>query len=116
MLIIDDILAAPFKGLIWIFREIQEAAEQEQAGEADRITAQLSELYMRLETGEITEAEFEAREKELLDRLDQIQLRQTLKEASARTQPKKKQPGAKKAKMAGPSRRKGPKRSPAAHP
>jgi hypothetical protein len=102
MLIVDDILTAPFKGLIWLCREIHEAAEQEQAGEADRLTAQLSELYMRLETGQITEAEFDTREKELLDRLDQIQQQTTIKEAAVRPQPQKKKARRKKrTKMAG---------------
>ncbi len=72
MFIVDDILTAPFKGLYWIFKEIQEAVEEEQAGEADRITVQLSELYMMLETGKMTEEEFDAAEKLLLDRLDVI--------------------------------------------
>jgi hypothetical protein len=72
MLIVDDILAAPFKGLFWIFQEIRNAAFEEQVGETDRITAQLSELYMMLETGRMTEAEFDAAEKALLDRLDAI--------------------------------------------
>jgi Gas vesicle protein G len=72
MFIVDDILTAPFKGLYWIFKEIRGAVEEEQAGEADRITAQLSELYMMLETGKMTEEEFDAAEKVLLDRLDAI--------------------------------------------
>ena len=73
MLLIDDILTFPIKGIFWIFREIHNAAQQEQAGEADRITTALTELYMSLETGRITEAEFDAREQELLDRLEQLQ-------------------------------------------
>jgi len=72
MFIVDDILTAPFKGIYWIFKEIHNAALEDQAGEADRITAQLSELYMMLETGKMTEAEFDAAEKALLDRLDVI--------------------------------------------
>ena len=75
MLIVDDILTAPFTGIYWIFKEIHNAALQEQVGEADRITAQLSELYMMLETGRMTEAEFDAEEKRLLDRLDAIKER-----------------------------------------
>ena len=75
MLIVDDILTAPFKGIYWIFKEIHNAALEDQAGEADRITAQLSELYMMLETGKMTEAEFDAAEKALLDRLDAIKER-----------------------------------------
>jgi hypothetical protein len=72
MFIIDDILLAPFHGLFWIFREIRNAAQQECANEAETITAELSELYMMLETGRITESEFDAREKELLDRLEKL--------------------------------------------
>jgi len=78
MLIIDDILMFPIKSILWMFREIHNAAQQELATEAETITAELSELYMMLETGRITEAEFDAREKELLDRLDEIQERGSL--------------------------------------
>ena len=73
MFLIDDVLLAPIHGVVWLGRQIQDAAEEDQAGEADRITAQLSELYMKLETGQITEAEFDAQEKVLLDRLDRLQ-------------------------------------------
>ena len=73
MLIIDDIVLSPFRSIVWIFKKIHEAAEEEIEKQGERLTAQLSELYMMLETGKITEAEFEEREKELLDRLDEIE-------------------------------------------
>jgi hypothetical protein len=73
MFLIDDILLAPAKGVLWVFQEIHDAAQQEMAGESEAITAALSELYMRLETEQITEAEFDAQEKVLLDRLDRLQ-------------------------------------------
>ena len=73
MFLIDDILLAPAKGVLWVFREINDAAQQELAGESETITAALSELYMRLETGQITETEFDAQETALLDRLDRLQ-------------------------------------------
>jgi hypothetical protein len=73
MFLIDDILMSPAKGLLWVFREIHDAAQQELAGESENITAALSELYMRLETEQITEAEFDAQETTLLDRLDRLQ-------------------------------------------
>lgn len=75
MLIVDDLLLFPFRRLLWIFREIHNAAQQGLVNEAEAITFDLSELYMMLETGRISESEFEAREKELLDRLDTIQER-----------------------------------------
>jgi hypothetical protein len=85
MFLIDDLLLAPAKGVLWIFKEIHEAAEQELAGESDAITAALTELYMKLDTGQITEVEFDSQEKILLDRLDRLQ---TQEEAAAT--PKKK--------------------------
>lgn len=75
MLLIDDILMAPAHGLMWVFKEIHHAVGEEQANEAEAITARLSALYMMLETGQLTEAEFDAAEKELLDRLDAVKER-----------------------------------------
>lgn len=75
MFLIDNILLAPARGLLAIFREIDQAARQEFENESDAIRTELSELYMMLETGRIQEEEFDAREKELLDRLDVIQAR-----------------------------------------
>ena len=77
MFIVDDILLSPVRGILWIFRELHNSAQQEMENEAESITAELSDLYMMLETGKITESEFDAREKELLDRLDEIQDQET---------------------------------------
>ena len=76
MFLLDDILLSPVKGLLWVFREIQAAAEAAQTEEKDDITTRLSELYMELETGRITEAQFDEREKALLDRLDTLDERE----------------------------------------
>lgn len=73
MFLLDDILTAPLKGVLWIFKEIVRAAEEEQAAEADRIKDRLRELYMQLETGQLSEAEFDEEERQLLDRLDELE-------------------------------------------
>ncbi len=70
MLLIDDILLFPVHAVTWITREIHDAAQQEVANEGDTIRTELSELYMMLETGRISEEEFSAQEARLLDRLD----------------------------------------------
>lgn len=72
MLIVDDLLLFPINGLLWVFNEIYDAADQELHNESDAITAQLQQLYAMLEAGDITEAEFDHQEAELLDRLDEI--------------------------------------------
>ena len=72
MFVVDDLLMAPARGLLWIFQEIHRAAQEEQVTDAESITAELSALYMRLETGKLTEEEFDSEEKLLLERLDRI--------------------------------------------
>ena len=72
MLLVDDLLLAPFSGLLWIVEKVHDAAREEMAHEADAITEELRQLYLTLEAKQITEADFDARERELLDRLDAI--------------------------------------------
>lgn len=73
MVFVDDLLMLPLRSVLWIFREIHNAAEAELANQAESITAELSNLYMRLETGRISEEEFGIEEKALLDRFDRSQ-------------------------------------------
>ena len=77
MLLIDDILLFPINSIFWVFRRIHETVKNTFDTEIEDITAELSEIYMMLETGILTEAEFNVREKELLDRLDELQDRDT---------------------------------------
>ncbi|WP_295389007.1 gas vesicle protein GvpG [uncultured Thiodictyon sp.] len=72
MLLVDDLLAAPINGILWVFREIENAAKEEQRSRRDAIMASLSALYISLEQGEITEEVFDAREQSLLDDLDAL--------------------------------------------
>lgn len=73
MFIVDNILFSPVKGVLWIMKELHKHVQQEQAAEAERLTARLSELYMLLETGQLTAEEFDEQETQILDRLDEIQ-------------------------------------------
>lgn len=71
MFIIDDILLAPLKGVIWIGEKINEVAEKEVSDEG-RIKEKLMELQLKFELDEISEEEYNKQEKELLERLDAI--------------------------------------------
>jgi hypothetical protein len=73
VLVVDDILFFPVRGILWIFREIHKAASEELGNEAESITDQLRNLYMQLETSRISEQQFEEQEKLLLDRLDKLE-------------------------------------------
>ncbi len=71
MLLIDDLLSLPFRGFIGIFKKIHEMAERELSDE-DYIRERLMELQLRFELDEISEEEYNQKEKELRDRLNQI--------------------------------------------
>ena len=83
MFLIDDILLFPMTGALRLVRAIESAAEEETARDADALRAELTELYRMLETGRVSSDEFDAREKELLDRLDTIESRQLEAESPA---------------------------------
>ena len=59
MFLIDDIVTSPVRGIFWIFEEINRVVQKELAGEAESVTEQ----------------QFDAAEKILLDRLDAIERR-----------------------------------------
>ncbi len=70
MLFIDDLLAAPLRGLFFVLKEIDAAVQAEQASQERRIIAELAELHRQLDSNQITEAAFEEAEERLLHRLD----------------------------------------------
>jgi len=71
MLIIDDILLSPLKGLIFLGKKIDEIIEKEMSDEG-KIKERLMELQLRYEMDEISEEEYDRQEEELLDWLEQI--------------------------------------------
>lgn len=73
MFVLDSLLAAPFKGLLWIFEEVAQAASENQEAEAEAVKAALADLYRQIEAGEISEAEFDLGEQALLDHLDALE-------------------------------------------
>jgi hypothetical protein len=72
MLLIDDLLMAPVRGLLFVLREVAKAAEEEQAGDQRAAMAELAALHRSLDSGELTENEFDVQEAHLLQRLDRL--------------------------------------------
>jgi len=72
MFLIDDIFLAPFKGIKFIAESVHNAAQDEIANRRTSLRNELNDLYMQLEVGEITDEEFDDREEEILDRLDEL--------------------------------------------
>jgi hypothetical protein len=71
VLLIDDLLLLPFKGLFGIFRKIQEMAERELSDEG-YMRERLMELQLKFELDEISEEEYTRQEKAIMARLDSI--------------------------------------------
>ena len=71
MFLIDDILLAPIKGVVWLGEKIKEVADKELYNE-EQIKGKLMELQLRFEMEEISGEEYNKQEKELLVRLDAI--------------------------------------------
>lgn len=68
MFIIDDLLLAPARGLMFIFKEIHKRVEDELYNETN-IIRQLRSMQRSLEFGEITEEEYDRAEEVLVERL-----------------------------------------------
>lgn len=71
MFLLDDILLAPLKGVIWLGKKVYEVGEKELYDEGG-IKEELMTLQLRFELDEISEQEYDEKERELLERLDAI--------------------------------------------
>jgi len=70
--LLDDVFLSPVKLVHFIAKTVHEEAMKELLNE-DGARKELRELYKLLENGKISEVEFEKREKNLIDRLEQIE-------------------------------------------
>ena len=68
MFLIDDLLLAPISGFKFILSQIQKVADSELNDETV-LKEHLLELELRRELGEISDEEFNEREREIFDRL-----------------------------------------------
>ena len=71
MLLIDDILLAPFKGVIFIAEKIDDVIRKEMSDEGT-VKERLMALQLKFEMDEIEEEEYDRREDELLKLLENI--------------------------------------------
>jgi hypothetical protein len=71
MFLIDSILLAPLKGVVWMGQKLSDIAENE-LSDKGRIKEELMRLQLQFELDEISEEEYNRKESELLDRLDAV--------------------------------------------
>jgi len=71
MFLIDSILLAPLKGVVWLGEKLNEIVDKE-LNDTGRIKEELMRLQLQFELDEINQQEYDKKENELLDRLDAI--------------------------------------------
>ena len=71
MFLIDDILMAPIKGIIFLAEKINEVVEKETSDEGS-IKERLMDLQLKFEMDEISEVEYDQKEDDLLKLLENI--------------------------------------------
>jgi hypothetical protein len=71
MFLIDNLLMAPGKAVMFLLEEVAKKAQEEFLDD-DSVKQELQEIYAMLEAGKISEKDFEAREYRLVERLQQI--------------------------------------------
>ena len=71
MFLLDSILLAPVKGVMWMGEKLAEIADIE-LGDTGRIKENLMALQLQFELDEISQEEYDQKENELLDRLDAL--------------------------------------------
>ncbi len=72
MIILDSILLSPIKGLMWLGDKINDIVQKE-IDNKDSLKEKLMELQLRFELDEISLEEYEEKEKELLERINQLE-------------------------------------------
>ena len=72
MFLVDDILLAPAKALMWIFKEIHKQVIEEYYSE-EAIYKELNRLQYMLDIGEISEDKYNRLENTLIKRLQEIE-------------------------------------------
>jgi ribosomal protein L29 len=70
MFLIDDLLLLPAKGFIGIAKKIRDMALEELEDTPEKLKRELLDLQMALEAEQITEAEYQKKEKDILERLE----------------------------------------------
>ena len=71
MFLLDSILLAPVKGILWLGTKVNEVGENKLYDEGN-IKEELMALQLQFELDEISEREYDEKEKELFDRLDAV--------------------------------------------
>lgn len=72
MFLLDNILFAPAKSLMFVFRKIHEQVEEELTDTPEKLKKELYSYQAQLDAGQISENEYEALEEKILERWNKL--------------------------------------------
>lgn len=73
MFFVDDVLMSPFKRFMFLAREVANAVDKEKENQKLNLMTDLTALHKMLESGEISDDDFDDREAEILDLLERFE-------------------------------------------
>lgn len=73
MFFVDDVLMSPFKEFMFLAREVANAVDKEKENQKLNLMTDLTALHKMLESGEISDDDFDDREAEILDLLERFE-------------------------------------------
>ncbi|HBJ35697.1 MAG TPA: hypothetical protein DDZ51_13320 [Planctomycetaceae bacterium] len=73
MFFVDDVLMSPFKGFMFLAREVANAVDKEREDRKTNLMSDLTALHKMLESGEISDDDFDDREADILDLLERLE-------------------------------------------
>ncbi len=73
MFFLDDVVMSPFKGFMFLAREVANAVDKEKENQKLHLMSDLTSLHKMLEGGEISDDEFDEREAAILDLLERFE-------------------------------------------
>ena len=71
MFLLDDILLAPVKAIVWMGKKFNELADEELT-DGEALHRKLRELQLLYEMDEVSDEDYDRQEREILDRLEAI--------------------------------------------
>jgi predicted RNA-binding protein associated with RNAse of E/G family len=82
MFLIDDLLLLPVKGFLGMVEKIRDMALEELEDTPEKLKRELLDLQMALESDQITEEEYQKKEKDILERFEALKEKTKFKEKS----------------------------------
>lgn len=70
--LLDDILLLPIKGVIWLGKKVRDMALEELEDTPEKLQRELFDLEMAREAEQISESEYQKKEKDILARMEAL--------------------------------------------